>query len=163
MEKANKLDIQYFQNNILEYENIIKKLKESAITYGDDNYLIAYLQEDKRVCLTTNIAKKISSVGTLLNNEYKDCIELIANHPTVGVSTLPAFLYENKTYNVSSVKMTLNEFQEKYSQYNPNFKLDYSSYLNLSSVIYNFQILEGDIVLRYCLLKSKSNKNQIIY
>ena len=59
--------------------------------------------------------------------------------------------------------MTLNEFQEKYSQYNPNFKLDYSSYLNLSSVIYNFQILEGDIVLRYCLLKSKSNKNQIIY
>lgn len=163
MDKVNKIDVQYFQNNILEYENTIAKLQENAITYGDDNYLIAYLQEDKRICLLTQVAKKLSSVGALLNSDYKDCIELIANHPTVGVCILPTFMYENKTYNVSSAKMTLEEFQEKYSQYNPNFKLDYGSYLNLTSVIYNLQILEGNIIIRYCLLNPTKNKNQIIY
>ena len=152
--KEAQVDTNYFQKHLLQYDSVCKKLTEQALTYGDNNQSIAFFPDDKRVLLCTHIIKSINSYGELLNNKYKDLIEIIATHPTVGVCMFPLFLFNEKPRHTSTAKMTIKYFISRYSGYK-KVELHNKGYINsfeLTSVIYYFHIFKEDVYVRYHLL-----------
>ncbi len=112
---------------------------------------VSYMPDEKRAILCRKILNSCATRGEILTNDYKQLIELIANHPKIGTSLTPVFMYNNKPCDCSTIKMTITEFRKKlkYNLKGDEFNSKLNIIYNLTTIIYTIAIVNDDVYVRY--------------
>lgn len=155
-------DKSYYNDNIKRYSEVCEKLNERVLTYNDNCQSIAYMPDDKRAILCYNVLNSLSFNDLSLNYQYKDLIEYIVNNPNIGISQLPSFLYNGKTYTVGHHKIVADDFKLAFFPFGKSKKYDFvetfDSYKSFTYIVYSFFIKDNSVYIRYAQVKRENKK-----